>query len=462
MKCYNHPSNEAVGVCSDCGKAICKECVLHDDEKLKCSVCSEKMLNNLNIEQKMTLKTSKTIQASDSINLDCNLAGIWERLFATGFDLIIWVVGLFFIALILSTLDPILNVDFDSSTSNAGEFLYFIIFLIYTLFYFIWFESSKFAATPGKLLLRLRVVNASDLYGNEFRQISIGKVTIRFILKYVCLFISIVSTVGIILFLLSYILNTDKQLIYDRMLNTTVLKRKQSESSCCVCGMTNSKSDKEYRSKGVVPIGNAVGICPECRKWFCAAHSIIWKDGAWENNNCPQCKVELDFYWDNEPTKEKHWRLGPCSLNQKEKDSISKIESSYEIGILYDISELGSGFYGYSAYKLFFDAIDPHRVAISTIYDGDTSETLSGKENVYCITVQSMEKATIDYIRSTMLVRNDKGLLPVEKRLIEGNITQKHPLVMSGQIDGNGKFHSKNGMIGSSWSEGTIWEIIAE
>ncbi len=46
MKCTNHPETEAIGVCTNCGKAICSICSMEIDHKLMCKSCIEQKMNN--------------------------------------------------------------------------------------------------------------------------------------------------------------------------------------------------------------------------------------------------------------------------------------------------------------------------------------------------------------------------------------------------------------------------------
>ncbi len=39
MKCYNHSDIDAVGTCTSCGKAICKDCGVETNGKLICKSC---------------------------------------------------------------------------------------------------------------------------------------------------------------------------------------------------------------------------------------------------------------------------------------------------------------------------------------------------------------------------------------------------------------------------------------
>jgi len=44
MQCYIHRGTEAVGVCSACGRAVCRDCVLADTPRLVCRACGETAL----------------------------------------------------------------------------------------------------------------------------------------------------------------------------------------------------------------------------------------------------------------------------------------------------------------------------------------------------------------------------------------------------------------------------------
>lgn len=46
MKCEKHPEREAIGVCANCGKAICDECRVESDGKNYCKDCVGKLFEN--------------------------------------------------------------------------------------------------------------------------------------------------------------------------------------------------------------------------------------------------------------------------------------------------------------------------------------------------------------------------------------------------------------------------------
>ena len=131
----------------------------------------------------------------------------------------------------------------------------------------------------------------------------------------------------------------------------------------------------------------------------------------------------------------------------------------FEVGILFDIDHLGGGFYGWEAYKILFRALDPNRLGGCTLLDGDTAATLAHRANHYCIAIQSLDPAPIQYVRETLGRSQEKGLLPSANRFLEGVGGQ--PLVLAGIVDAHGNLVVKEGsMIGSGWTEGTAWSIV--
>ncbi|MEQ9424423.1 MAG: RDD family protein [Cyclobacteriaceae bacterium] len=93
-------------------------------------------------------------------------AGYWPRMWAYNTDLVILLAVYYLISLVVTT----------------DRLMYLVCFLI-TVFYHAIFESSHWQATPGKRLLKLKVV------GTVNEEMSLAKTTGRFLLKIVSLFI---------------------------------------------------------------------------------------------------------------------------------------------------------------------------------------------------------------------------------------------------------------------------------
>lgn len=115
-----------------------------------------------------------------------------------------------------------------------------------------------------------------------------------------------------------------------------------------------------------------------------------------------------------------------------EKSFLKKGDLMPEIGIVFDIDDLGGGMYGSEAFKIFYKNLDPSKMSDFIIYDGDTNSTLTGSDRHYCIAVKSNDSATIDYVENTMKNASDKGLAPLSKRFIR-NVSAE-PLVQSAVV----------------------------
>ncbi len=50
MKCFNHPDKDAVGICKNCNKGLCKDCIVEVENGIACKeTCVEevKLINSL-------------------------------------------------------------------------------------------------------------------------------------------------------------------------------------------------------------------------------------------------------------------------------------------------------------------------------------------------------------------------------------------------------------------------------
>lgn len=57
MKCYYHHDRDAFGICSNCGKGLCLECMSEKNNKIFCknSNCAQKTNSNLSLIQILIL-----------------------------------------------------------------------------------------------------------------------------------------------------------------------------------------------------------------------------------------------------------------------------------------------------------------------------------------------------------------------------------------------------------------------
>ncbi|MFZ4741418.1 MAG: hypothetical protein ACOYLE_09685 [Bacteroidales bacterium] len=59
MKCFNHPDKDAVGICKNCNKGLCNDCLTEVDNGIACTtICVEevKLLNSLINRNKQSYK----------------------------------------------------------------------------------------------------------------------------------------------------------------------------------------------------------------------------------------------------------------------------------------------------------------------------------------------------------------------------------------------------------------------
>ena len=159
-----------------------------------------------------------------------------------------------------------------------------------------------------------------------------------------------------------------------------------------------------------------------------------------------------------------HWPLGKQHTTAAEPPAApasSPKSGPAEIGVVFDIDELGGEFYGWAAYQIFFRNLDPKRLTACTLLAGDTGPKLAGRARQYCIAVRALDAARISYIKETLSQRGDKGLLAVEKRFLERSVTRRHPLAVAGEIDAAGNLVvPKDSALGPGWVRGTGWAIV--
>ncbi len=127
-----------------------------------------------------------------------------------------------------------------------------------------------------------------------------------------------------------------------------------------------------------------------------------------------------------------------------------------QIGILFDIDELGGGFYGYAAYRILFASIEKRCLHGCILKDGDTNATLTEGAREYCIVVESAEESTINSIKRSIGGLDTKGLFPASSRFLSDLEVFHEPLVFAGRITSDGDLVDCNTpWIIQAWNEST-------
>lgn len=125
-----------------------------------------------------------------------------------------------------------------------------------------------------------------------------------------------------------------------------------------------------------------------------------------------------------------------------------------KIGVLFDIDELDSGLYGYAAYKVLFAALDSRQIAGCALSDGDTSATLSGQANQYCIAIEAPDDSTIAIAKNALSKVDAKGLLPLPSRFMGDALANREPLVQAAYVGSAGELiHCQTGWVMAAWKE---------
>jgi hypothetical protein len=122
--------------------------------------------------------------------------------------------------------------------------------------------------------------------------------------------------------------------------------------------------------------------------------------------------------------------------------SLTSLGSS--LGIRFDIDKIeskSSGLYGYGveSWKVFWQVIDSQKLKGATLLEGDTSATLSGRENVYCIAVQASSD-TLDEIKTTLEQSGEFQQVAASTKFIEGGGLAGESLMDAGQVDLTGNY----------------------
>jgi len=108
------------------------------------------------------------------------------------------------------------------------------------------------------------------------------------------------------------------------------------------------------------------------------------------------------------------------------------------IGIVFDIDDLGGGFYGDKAWRIFMRTLDPSAIIGGVLREGDTSETLDGRRREFCIAVFG-PAVDVALVKKAFAECDDVGLAPADRRFAEGPRLVAEPLVDTGRIDAAGR-----------------------
>jgi uncharacterized RDD family membrane protein YckC len=143
-------------------------------------------------------------------NEELPLAAIWKRVFAWILDNVLLAVGLFLWLGLLLTGGTGVNYFF-----SVLLFVFFPSILLVPTLYFSFFESSKYKATPGAMLLKIQVVDM------QYQKLDFGKAFVRTIFRW--------FSTGLLL--LGYVVGLftpKRQTLHDLIAQTLVIDKKSA------------------------------------------------------------------------------------------------------------------------------------------------------------------------------------------------------------------------------------------
>jgi hypothetical protein len=86
-----------------------------------------------------------------------------------------------------------------------------------------------------------------------------------------------------------------------------------------------------------------------------------------------------------------------------------------QLGVLFDTHKLGTGFYGYTSFRIFFSLLRPEDLVGCTLLHGE----LAGDDRSYCIAVDTESFEIIEVIRRKLAHANARALKPVSDRFLD-------------------------------------------
>lgn len=126
-------------------------------------------------------------------------------------------------------------------------------------------------------------------------------------------------------------------------------------------------------------------------------------------------------------------------------------------GILFDIDDLGGGTYGQTAWTIVMSEfkLNPEGCGGTSFYFGDVDIEGNNRPYTFCIAIESFEMRPIKDFKEVLMKSNKKGLLPAQRRFIEGRVCDSLPC--GGVIDDRGRFLVENNqqwLINVAWKNG--------
>lgn len=107
-----------------------------------------------------------------------------------------------------------------------------------------------------------------------------------------------------------------------------------------------------------------------------------------------------------------------------------------QIGILFDVQKLGSGFYGYTAFRIFFAVLPPRELAACGLYHGEVGR---GRNRSYCIAIECGNLSLLQRMRQAFAATHARGLLGPADRFLDEPALRDESLAPAARITPQGE-----------------------
>jgi hypothetical protein len=75
MNCFSHTNNDAIGCCSNCNRAVCKECIIETENRIYCSLKCRKEKERVDEYVKWNISQGDLIREAQDKGMFCNFCG---------------------------------------------------------------------------------------------------------------------------------------------------------------------------------------------------------------------------------------------------------------------------------------------------------------------------------------------------------------------------------------------------
>jgi len=118
------------------------------------------------------------------------------------------------------------------------------------------------------------------------------------------------------------------------------------------------------------------------------------------------------------------------------------------LGIRFSIDKLEaeSSLYGSVAWKTIFRAFPFENLSGETdLFEGDTGDTVQGREYVYCIVIQNEDRSLLDQIQNALNSNEEFNRVADAEKFVPDGQIRGEPLIPAGHVDAAGNLERKRG-----------------